>query len=379
MRQNIILEQNIHRERYSFFFIMQVILMTGIGLAVLYSGSLHYAERFFNNPFYFLLRQLRNLLVAVLGLLFFSFVSIENLRKMLPMLLIFGFFLLLLPFVPGISVPRNGANRWIGIAGISIQPSEFIKLLLILFFANFFDKKHAMFDAPLISVLPPFFVTAVFVLLVYLENDFSTAFFLVLLFMMMFFIAGGSLSWFLKGLIIIIPSAVLMIITSSYRMQRVLSFLFPDYDPLGTGYQVNASLTALTSGGLWGAGLGNGVHKISSIPEIYSDFIFVVWAEEMGFAGVCLYLFLLILFTASAYTIALSCKDRFGCYLAFGAASAIVMQVLINLAVVVRMIPATGIPLPFFSFGGSSLITTLCFCGLIINVSSRIEKDTRYA
>ncbi len=379
MRQGINFERNIHRERYSFVFIMLVILMAGIGLAALYSGSLHYAERFFHNPFYFLLRQLRNLMIAVLGLLFFSFIGMDTLRKLLPYFLIFGFFMLLMPFVPGISSPRNGANRWIAIAGISVQPSEFIKLLLIVFLANFFDKKHDQFDAPLVSVLPPFFVTAVFVLLVYLENDFSTSFFLILLFMMMFFIAGGSLLWFLKGLIVVIPCAVLMIVTSTYRMKRVLSFLFPEHDPLGTSYQVNAALSALSSGGVWGAGLGNGVHKISSVPEIYSDFIFVVWAEEMGFAGVCLYFFLLCLFTGSAYTIALSCKNRFGCYLAFGAASAIIMQILLNLAVVVRLVPATGIPLPFFSFGGSSLITTLCLCGLIINVSSHAQKEERYA
>jgi len=375
IRRLITVEKNINRERYNPVFILLVVLISGIGIAVLYSGSLHYAERFFGNPSYFVIRQIRNLVIGSVGLIFFTFFDIERLRKILPYLLIGGVILLLAPFIPGLASPRNGANRWISVGGFSLQPSEFIKLFLIIFLANFFDKKAEQFDTPLISILPPFFITAVFVLLVYLENDFSTSAFLMLIFLLMFFAAGGSLLWFIKGLIVIIPSAVLMVVTSTYRMKRVLSFLSPDYDPLDTGYQMNAAIDALASSGMWGAGMGNGVHKISSVPEIYSDFIFVVWAEEMGFFGVCMYLFLLALFTATAYLIAFSCENRFGCYIAFGAASAIVLQSFLNLGVVVRLVPATGIPLPFFSFGGSSLITTLCLCGLIINVSTYSKRS----
>ncbi|MEL3906295.1 MAG: putative lipid II flippase FtsW [Treponema sp.] len=375
MQQLIAVEKNINRDRYNFVFIMLVVLMVGLGLATLYSGSLHYAERFFGNPFYFVLRQFRNLLAGVFGLIFFAFFGIERLRKLLPYLLILGFILAVLPFVPGIASPRNGANRWIAIGGVSLQPSEFIKLILIIFLANFFDKKAEHLDAPFISVLPPFFIASLFVLLVYLENDFSTSVFLMLIFMMMFFAAGGPILWFIKGLVVMVPCAVLMVVTSTYRMKRVLSFLSPEHDPLGAGYQINAALEALASSGLWGAGLGNGVHKISSVPEIYSDFIFVVWAEEMGFAGVCLYIFLLFLFAITAYLIAFSCGNRFGAYLAFGSVSAITVQSFLNLGVVVRLVPATGIPLPFFSFGGSSLITTLCLCGLIINVSGCTKRS----
>lgn len=365
----ISVEKNINRDRYGFIFFLLIVTMAGLGISVLYSGSMHYAERFFGNPSYFVIRQFRNLLAGSVGLIFFAFFGFDRLRKLLPYFLIGGVILLLLPFIPGLASPRNGANRWIAVKGFSLQPSEFIKLFLVLFLANFFDKKTEQLDAPLVAILPPFFVTAVFVLLIYLENDFSSAVFLILIFMIMFFAAGGPLLWFLKGLIVIIPCAVLMVATSTYRMKRVLSFISPDRDPLDTGYQINAALEALASGGLHGAGLGNGVHKISSVPEIYSDFIFVAWAEETGFIGVCIYLILLLAFTAAAYGIAFSCKNRFGCYLAFGAASAIILQSFLNLAVVVRLLPATGIPLPFFSFGGSSLITTLCLCGLILNVS----------
>ena len=375
MQHTIYVEKNINRDRYSFTFVLLVVTMAGIGIAVLYSGSLHYAERFFGDPSYFVIRQFRNLLAGSAGLIFFAFFSFDRLRKLLPYLLLLSILFLVLPFIPGIASPRNGANRWILIGGFSIQPSEFIKLFLIVFLANFFDKKADRLDAPLISILPPFLVTAIFVFLIYLENDFSTAVFLMLIFMIMFFAAGGPLLWFVKGLIVTVPFAVFMIITSTYRMKRVLSYISPDSDPLDTGYQINAALEALASGGLYGTGLGNGIHKISSVPEIYSDFIFVAWAEEMGFFGVCIYLVLLLVFTATAYMIAFSCRDRFGCYAAFGAGSAITLQSFLNLGVVVRLLPATGIPLPFFSFGGSSLITTLCLCGVIINVSSHSKRS----
>lgn len=379
MRNPIAVEKNINSNRYGFTFIMLVVIMTGTGMAVLYSGSLHYAERFFNDASYFVVRQFRNLIVGSLGLVFFSLFSFDRLRKLLPYLVIAGFLFLLLPFIPGISAPRNGAHRWITIGGLSLQPSEFIKLLLIIFLANFFDKKNDTLDASFISIAPPFFITAIFVTLVYLENDFSSSFFLMLIFMIMFFIAGGPLLWFLKGLLVTIPCAILMVITSTYRMKRVLSFISPDSDPLDTSYQINAALEALSSGGLYGMGIGNGIHKISSVPEIYSDFIFVAWAEEMGFLGVCGYLMLLLAFAIVAYLIALNCNNRFGCYVAFSAASALILQSFLNLAVVVHLLPTTGIPLPFFSFGGSSLITSLCLCGLIINVSHYSKRSVLHA
>ena len=156
MQHTITVEKNINRDRYSFTFILLVLIMAGIGIAVLYSGSLHYAERFFDDPSYFLVRQFRNLIAGSIGLIFFSFFSFDRLRKLLPYLLICGFIFLLLPFIPGIASPRNGASRWISIGGFSLQPSEFIKLLLIVFLANFFDKKADQLDAPLISILPPF-------------------------------------------------------------------------------------------------------------------------------------------------------------------------------------------------------------------------------
>ncbi|QUK00163.2 putative lipid II flippase FtsW [Treponema pallidum] len=365
----ISIEKNVHQERYSFVFILLVALMVGVGFVTLYSGSVHYAQRFFRYPGYFLVRQGVSIGIGLVCLLFFTFVRLASLRKALSPLILVAFALCVCTFFPGIGSTRNGATRWIKVFDINFQPSEFVKLVLIVFLANFFDKHREHFDTPIRSIFPPFVVSVIFVSVVFFQNDFSTAMFLLFITVVMFFIAGAPLWWFLRGIMVLAPIAVLMIVTSTNRLRRVLSFLYPDRDPLGAGYQVNAALEALMDGGLWGRGIGNGVRKIASVPEVYSDFIFVVIGEEMGFIGVCLYLMLLFAFTLTGISIALRCANRFNTFLAFGASAAIVLQSILNVAVVVRLVPATGIPLPFFSSGGSSIVVTLSLCGLIINVS----------
>lgn len=367
--QYITPEKNIITENYNFIFIMVVILLLGLGFTVLYSGSLSYGARFFDDPLYFVKRQAVNLVLGLIALFFCSLVEHETLRKLLPFIVLGTFILAVLPFVPGVRWARNGSARWVKFGKFIFQPSEFIKLTIVLFLANFFDKKQQQLDEPLVSIFPPFLVCGALIFLVYLEPDFSTAMFLTFLTVLMFFIAGVGLSWFLKGLICFLPIAVIMVLSKAYRLNRVLAFFYPEHDPLGGSYQVNAAIKAITSGGLLGTGLGNGLQKISSVPEIYSDFIFVVWAEEMGFIGVLSYFILLSAFAFLGFRIAVKSEDNFLKFLAFGSTASIVFQSILNAAVVSRLVPATGIPMPFFSYGGSSLIATMCFCGFIINVS----------
>jgi cell division protein FtsW len=160
-----------------------------------------------------------------------------------------------------------------------------------------------------------------------------------------------------------------MVLSEEYRVKRILAYIYPERYPLSFGYQVNAALQAITDGGFWGLGLGNGIRKVSSIPEVQSDFIFAVWCEEMGFVGILGYFAVLFAFAWRGFLISFSVRDRFRSLLAFGCTMIILVQSLMNAGVVVRAFPATGIPLPFFSSGGSSLLITLCLCALIINVS----------
>jgi len=229
-------EKNIITENYNFIFIMIVILLLGLGFTVLYSGSLSYGTRFFDDPLYFVKRQAVNLILGLVALVFCSLTEHETLRKLLPIILLGTFILSVLPFIPGLRWDRNGAARWVKIGRFIFQPSEFIKITIVLFLSNFFDKKQDKLDEPLISIFPPFIVCGLLIFMVYLEPDFSTAMFLALLACTMFFIAGVGLSWFLKGLICFLPIAVIMVLSKAYRLQRVLAFLFPEQDPLGGSY-----------------------------------------------------------------------------------------------------------------------------------------------
>ncbi len=376
MSKRIVAKKNINNEKYDLVFAMLVFMLFGIGFATLYSGSTYYAQRMFDDHLYFITRQFKHFLIALVGMLFFVFIDFSILRKFLPFIMLGTLLLCLLPFIPGIGEFRNGAVRWINIGGFMFQPSEAVKFSIILYLASFFDKKNDRYDEPLVAVFIPFLVTAIFISLVYLGNDFSSSVFILFIAVMMFFIAGVPLGWFLKGFICVAPILVLMVITKEYRVKRVLAFLDPSRDPLGSGFQIQASLNALTNGGLWGQGLGNGVHKIASVPEIYSDFIFVVWGEEMGFIGVLAYILFLLVFVGRAYKIAFTSTDRFAAYIAFGAGTCIFVQSLLNCAVVSSLVPATGIPLPFFSSGGSSLLISFCLCGLILNASGYANKKT---
>lgn len=373
MTEYIAAEKNITPQKYDFVFVLLVFLFLGLGLTILYSGSSGYGLRFYDNSFYFLFKQLRAVAMGIVGMIFFTFIPLRVVQKLLPMIFVVTVVLLILPFVPGIGEVRNGSTRWIKIASITFQPSEAAKFTLIIFLANFFSKHHAHYNVPLRSVFPPVVLTLLIIFLVYSGNDFSTSMFLLIIALVLFFAAGVPLRWFIQAVFVALPFVVLMITTQAYRMERILAFLSPSHDPLGAGYQTNAAVEALAGGGVWGRGLGNGVQKLGSVPEVYSDFVFVVWAEEMGLIGVVAYFLLLAGFAAAGWRIALKTKNRFASYVSFGATSAIFLQSLLNTAVVSRLVPATGLTLPFFSFGGSSLMVTLCLCGLIMNASGDME------
>ena len=242
-------------------------------------------------------------------------------------------------------------------------------MAVILYLAYIFSKKEERINDFFNAVFPPLLVVFVFIALIYFQNDFSTAFFLLLLALAMFFIARIRVVYFILLGAVGIPLAIILILTKEHRVRRILAFLNPDMDPIGAGFQVNAAQDALINGGIWGVGLGEGIKKLGGLPEAHSDFVFAVLGEEMGFIGVMFIIALFAAFSFRGYSIALKSEDRFGYYLAFGITTAILFQALLNIAVVSGIVPATGIPLPFFSSGGSSIVMTLLMCGLLLNLS----------
>jgi len=352
-------------------FYLNVFLLLGTGLVTLYSASFSFAASFFRDGNYFITKQLIFAGVGVLLFLLFSHVNIEVVRKLSFFIVCIAGVLCILTLIPGIGIERYGASRWIEIGTYSYQPSEMVKFALPLYLAHLFDKKEDKLDSFFSGVLPPVFVTGIFFGLIYLQNNFSTAVFIVFNAMVIFFIAGMRYRYFLAAIVMIIPISTLLVFSKEHRVRRLVSFLRPEWDPLGAGFQVNASREAIISSGFWGVGIGEGVRKRASIPEIHSDFIFSSYIEETGFLGLLLFITLFIVFAYFGFRAAWKSQTVFGRLLAAGLTTMIVSQALLNIAVVSGALPATGIPLPFFSAGGSSLLTTLICAGLIANVARK--------
>ncbi|MCI1208941.1 MAG: FtsW/RodA/SpoVE family cell cycle protein [Treponema sp.] len=361
-------------------FIITVILLWGLGIFTLYAVSGDYAVRVFGNSLYFVKRQLLSSAAGLAGLLLFAFMPIKSIRKLLFILTTGTVLLCLLTFVPGIGVERNGARRWIRIPFFStFQPSEAVKVVTVLFLANLFDKQARIQNPEERSVLPSVLGLIFFVLIIFGQKDFSTGFFLLIVGILLFFIAGAKLSWLVPFTVLGVPAALLMVLLEPYRVNRFIAFLKPDEFLQGLNYQSFAAKRAISLGGFWGQGVGSGLTRVNSIPEVQADYIFAGWAESMGFIGVLVYMIILCVFAWRAYRIAVRCPDRFSAITVFGFTTLMFLQSLINCAVVCGVLPATGIPLVFFSSGGTSIMFALIMCGFIINASrSGSERETNF-
>jgi cell division protein FtsW len=351
-----------------------VIALTGTGLVTLYSASYAFAARHFDGPWFFVKHQIVFALAGFVLFFIASKLKLESLRALIMPAVIITFALCVLTFIPGIGVEKNGASRWISFAGWTYQPSELVKLVLPLYLAHIFDKKKDKIDDLVKGILPQFIITSIFFSLIYLQNNFSTAFFIAMNALVIFFLSGVKLRYFFSGAIILLPLSFLLILTKEHRLRRFISFINPEWEPLGAGYQVKSSVLTIQSGGFWGKGIGGGTRKIASVPEIHSDFIFSAYSEEAGFLGVIIFILLFAVFAYRGYRCALQTVDVFRRLLVCGLVTTIISQAIANVAVISGMLPATGIPLPFFSAGGSSLATTLLICGLLVN-ASRVNRN----
>lgn len=356
-------------------FIIATLLLWGLGIFTLLVCTPDTAERIFSNKYYFVTRQLIFSAVGFAGLLFFALFPMERIRRLLPIFVIGTLVLCLIPLTP-LGTEINGARRWVSIPHVTtFQPSEFAKLAVVLFLANLFSKyfgddgsiEQKNFIYPLVGLF-------LFVIIIFLQRDFSTGVFVFAVGCILFFVSGARMNWFIPLLLLALPAAALLIFKEEYRIERVVAFLRPEESTLDSGYQLAAAQRAITAGGLWGKGLGTGMNT-GHIPEIQSDFIFAGWANAMGLLGVTAYFAALIFFAVQGYRISLSCSDRFSSYGAFGCTSIIVLQSLLNTAVVCGVLPTTGIPQPFFSYGGTSLVIDLCMCGFILNAANRYTNE----
>jgi cell division protein FtsW len=369
--------ERVEKQKSDFLMICCFMLLVGVGLAMLFSASYFRSSVIKDSPWRIFTDQCLLAAVSLVLAVVASRLPLQAIRSFLPWLLAISLILMLLTFIPGVGEQYLGGRRWVLIFGRSFQPSELVKLCLILYLASVLDKKQGRLDVPTQGLVPPFVMVMLFAGLIFMQNNFSTALFILTVSLAIFFAAGVKLRYFGLTLVLIVPFAIISILTKEHRLDRILTYIKPEEDPTGAGYQILASLSLLKHGGFAGTGMGLGTRKLGGMPEAQSDFIFAVLGEELGFIGVVAVIALFAFLAWRGYRTARLAPTVFLRLLAFGLTTSIIVQAMINFAVVSNLIPATGIPLPFFSSGGSSLMITLIMCGLLVNVSRQIEPEAK--
>lgn len=355
-----------------------VAALVGIGLMMIFSASSATAYAAHHDTAFYLKRQLMWLAVALVAAFGAYRCDYRKLRRLAGPALCFAFITVIAVLVPHVGLVSGGARRWIGIGPLSFQPSEFAKLALVIYLAAALTTKGERVRAFAGGIFPLLLVSGLLAVCVLKEPDMGTASLLLFVALAMLFVAGARLPHLLATVLVMVPGATLSVVTSKYKLARVLAFVDPFKDRQDTGYHIVQSLYALGSGGAMGLGLGASRQKFSYLPEQYTDFIFAILGEELGLVGTLAVIALFVLFTQRAIRIALGAPDRFGFLLAMGCTFAIVIQAFINIGVVTSSWPVTGVPLPFVSFGGSSLIVSLVCVALLLNIGRhRGERRAR--
>ncbi|WP_066192869.1 MULTISPECIES: stage V sporulation protein E [Gracilibacillus] len=361
--------QNQKQHKPDYWLITIVLAILLFGTIMVYSASSIWAEYKFDDSFYFLKRQLLFAGVGVAAMLIVSNIPYYQWIRQRKWLLVLCLVLLVAVLIPGIGMVRGGARSWIGVGAFSIQPAEFIKLGMILFLSGYLVHHQDKITAFKKGFLPPLLLSLGVFLIIMLQPDLGTGMVFLLTCFLLIFVAGGRWSHFLFLVGFGVIGFLLLIISAPYRVNRILAFLDPWQDPLGTGFQIIQSLYAIGPGGLLGVGWGNSLQKYFYLPEPHNDFIFAIIAEELGFIGGGFVLLLFFLFAWRGILTAIHAPDLYAKLLAVGIVGMIMIQVMINISVVIGLIPVTGITLPFLSYGGSSLTLILCSVGILINIS----------
>lgn len=353
--------------------LISIIAISIFGIIMIYSSSNIWAEYKFNDAFKYLKMQGLFLIVGIVLMIIISKIPYKYYLDKANIILVICFVLLILVLIPGIGKIRNGSRSWFGVGGLGIQPSEFMKLSLIIFISKYLHKNERNNISIKKDILPILFITLLTFGLIMLQPDFGTGVIIVMSIIGILFISGLKMRFFIIAGLFGAVGAVVLILIAPYRFERILSFINPWVDPLGTGFQAIQSLFAIGPGGLLGLGLGNSIQKHFYLPEPQTDFIFAIISEELGFLGVLIVSALFLTIIYRGMKISLNAKDLFSKYLSFGITFSLAFQALLNLMVVVSLIPITGVTLPFLSYGGSSLLITLCSMGILLNIS-RYQK-----
>lgn len=345
-----------------------------IGLVMVASASSYHALFYYDDSNYFFNRQLIFAVAGLIAMFGIATFDYRKLKKWSYIAFIFSAILLLLVITP-LGVTRNGAKRWLGFGSFQLQPSEIMKPVLVLAIATYLSKNISKLKNVKTYIIPAVFILLV-ILLMYLQKHMSGMLVLVIGGISVIFFSGIKLKkrFIILGCILVVAAAFGFVYAEPFRLQRIFSFMNPEQDLQGGNWQAAQSLYAIGSGGLFGRGLGQSRQKYLWLPEAQNDFIFSVLGEELGFIGTITVLGLFAYFIFKGYKTAITCKDLFGSLVAAGITTIFATQIIVNIAVVTCSMPVTGMPLPFFSYGGTSLFINLCSMGIVLSISKNCEK-----
>lgn len=351
-----------------------IIALLGIGIIMIFSAGVSYGNIRFGDEYYFLKRQMIGFAVGLFFLFLFSKIRYQFWQKLVIPLFFLSLLLLVLVLIPGVGTAAYGAARWIQIGPISFQPSELMKLSLILYLSAWLSGKNVARKTDFYEGFLPFaLILLVVSFLIMKQPDMGTLGILSLIAVSIFFAAGARLSHIAAliggGLVVL----AVLVRLAPYRVQRMMVFLNSEHDPSGAGYQIQQALIALGSGGWFGVGLGQSRQKFSYLPEPVTDSIFAIIGEELGFLGCMVIVSLFVFFAWRGFRIARNAPDEFGTYVAVGIVSWIVFQAFINIFAITGLIPLTGVTLPLISYGGTSLSVILGSIGILLNISKQAK------
>ncbi len=355
--------------RYDPLLLAAVLLLAMFGVVMVYSASAVYAGARLGDPLWFFKRQAAGAAIGLCALFAVMKIGYRRLEALAVPLVLVSLLLLVLVHVPGFGHAAGGARRWIQLGAVTFQPSELAKIALVLWVARSLAKKQERIRVFSVGFLPHLVMLAAFAVLLLMEPDFGTAVVLAAVTLALLFVAGARLSWLLALAGAGAPIAAVLIWSSPYRVQRVLTFLDPWKDPRGHGYQTVESLLGFGAGGSLGVGLGASRQKLFFLPAAHTDFILSIVGEELGFAGVAAVLLLFALIVWRGVKAAYASPDAFGCWAALGLTLLIGIEALVNAGMALALLPTKGMALPFLSYGMSSVMASCAAAGVLLSVS----------
>ncbi len=350
--------------------LLVTLLLVTVGTVMIYSSSSILATERFRDGQFFLKKQLFFVVLGFLTMVLMTRIPYYQLRKLAWPGILVSALLLCAVWIPPLGVRAGGAVRWLRLGVFSFQVSELVKVTLILFLAHFLTQRVNRIQEFRQGLLIPLAVTGVMVGLILLQPDFGTTVIIGVITFLMIYLAGGRIAHLAGLAALALPVAIWLLVRKSYRLARLMTFLDPWKDPRHSGFQIIQSLISFGSGGALGVGIGDGMQKLFYLPEPHTDFILAVIAEESGFIGVTLILFLYVVLIVRGFQISLKAPDLFGNLLAAGLTMMIALEAFINIAGVMGLIPLKGLALPFLSYGGTSLLMSLVSVGILLNISS---------